>query len=80
MPRHSVEDLGSPPRKFRVDRHTDDPSGIITFETVEDCLREDQRRLKALKTFALSAADAPARRRARRLARRLSAIVKGVGQ
>ncbi len=48
MPRHSIEDLGPPPPGFRVDERTDDPSGVIKFESLPACVEEDTRRQRAV--------------------------------
>jgi hypothetical protein len=48
MARASIEDLGPPPAGFEVDLRTDDPAGVVKFESEESCLKEDGLRISAV--------------------------------
>ena len=49
MPRSNIENLPIPPKRYRPNCSTENPNGIITFETKQDARREDKKRVKALK-------------------------------
>ena len=54
MARQSIEDLRLPPKKYRVDKYTEDPSGNIRLETAESAQLWDRRRCDDLRAIIAS--------------------------
>jgi hypothetical protein len=72
-----LKDLALPPDRFRVDKRTRNPDGVIRFETVADSRREDARRERGLtRTIARGILDPAEVARARRLQEELERSAK----
>jgi len=54
MARHNIENLRLPPDQYRVDKHTDDPSGCVRLETLVLARLEDKRRAQEAVAFLAS--------------------------
>lgn len=72
-----ISDLQPPGNIYRVDKRTNHPGGLISFETEADSKREDARRATGLaKTIAKGILDPKEEARARRLQGDLEAAAK----